>query len=258
VLTQAARVLRDAGLADPRREAVRIWRELEGPRAPEFLAAVARRAGGEPLAYVTGRAGFRHLTLHADRRALIPRPETEQLVELALGLGPPERIADVGTGSGCVALSLALEGGCREVIALDRSADALDLAAQNREQVGAGPVRLVRGDLTSPLAAASLDVLVSNPPYLTDAEWDALEPSVAGWEPREALAAGPDGLRETRALLKDGLRVVRPAGWIVLELDSRRAPAVAAMAGALGWQDTRVINDLFGRERFLLARRSTP
>jgi release factor glutamine methyltransferase len=258
LLTQAAGLLRGAGLADPRREALRIWRDLTRPPAAEFLAAVARRAGGEPLAYVTGRAGFRHLTLRADRRALIPRPETEQLVELALSLGRLERIADVGTGSGCIALSLAVEGGCREVIALDRSAEALTLAAENREQIGARAVRLVRGDLTSPLTAASLDLLVSNPPYLTDAEWETLDRSVAEWEPRDALAAGPDGLRETRALLTDGVRVVRPGGWIVLELDSRRARAVATTASALGWQNTRVINDLFGRERFLLARRSEP
>jgi release factor glutamine methyltransferase len=257
-LARAAAVLGAAGVEEPRREALRIWRPLAARPEPDFVAAVERRAGGEPLAYVTGEAGFRHLLLRADRRALIPRPETEQLVELAIRIAPAGRAADVGTGCGCIALSLVTEGGYREVLAIDRSAPALSLAAENCAHVGSGVVRLVRGDLTEPLAAGSLDVLVSNPPYLTDTEWRELDPSVALWEPSEALASGPDGLRDTRRLLADGLRVLRPGGWIVLELDCRRAGHVAELATALGWNGVQLTRDLFGRERCLLARRSEP
>ena len=257
-LATAAARLAAAGVAEPRREALRIWRGLDTRPESDFIPAVERRASGEPLAYVTGRAGFRHLLLRADRRALIPRPETEQLVDLVLKVAPAGRIADVGTGSGCIALSLATEGRYREVLATDRSAAALSLAAENRAEVGARAVRLVRGDLTEPVAAASLDALVSNPPYLTDAEWRELDTSVVSWEPSEALRSGPDGLNDTRRLLADGRRVLRPGGWLAMELDCRRAGEVAELATAQGWNGVQVIKDLFGRERFLLARRSEP
>jgi release factor glutamine methyltransferase len=256
VLERASARLAEAGMPEPRREAVRIWRELTGVTEPELLTAVERRAGGEPLAYVTGRAGFRHLLLRADRRALIPRPETEQLVELVLAAAPGGSVADVGTGTGCIALSLAIEGRYHQVLATDRSLEALALAAVNRNDVGAEQVRLVQGHLTCPFGAGSLDALVSNPPYLTDAEWAGLDPSVAAWEPSEALVAGVDGLRETEELLADGRRVLRPGGWLALELDCRRAGRVAEMAAAGGWRQVQVIKDLFARERFLLARRS--
>jgi release factor glutamine methyltransferase len=257
MLGRAAETLRGGRVPEPRREALQIWGELEGEPSA-FDAAVRRRAGGEPLAYVTGRTGFRHLTLRVDSRVLIPRPETEQLVDLALAVAPTGRLADVGTGSGCLALSLATEGAYAEVIAIDRSVDALAVAAANRSTAGALRTQLVRGDLTNALADGTLDLLVSNPPYLTDAEWEKLDPSVAEWEPRDALAAGPDGLRETAALLLEGLRVLRPGGWLLLELDCRRARAVGSRASALGWREVRTIKDLFGRERFLLARRSEP
>lgn len=256
LLADAAATLRASGLPEPRHEAVRIWYGL-GPGADaDFLAAVARRAGGEPLAYVTGQAGFRHLLLRTDRRALIPRPETEHLVELVLRAVPEGRVADVGTGTGCIALSLAIEGRYHQVIAIDRSSAALSLARENRARVGASGVLLLQGDLTEPLAAASLDALVANPPYLTDAEWEGLDASVARWEPTEALAAGADGLAPMRRLLDDGRRVLRSGGLLALEVDCRRAVRVARLATGLGWHDVHVTMDLFGRERFLLARRS--
>jgi release factor glutamine methyltransferase len=257
-IAAAAATLAAGGLEEPRREAVRLWRELAGRPNADFQVAVARRAGGEPLAYVTGQAGFRHLLLGADRRALIPRPETEQLVELILGVAPDGRVADVGTGTGCIALSLAIEGRYRDVLAIERCGAALSLARENRTQVGAAVVRLIQGDLTESLAAASLDALVSNPPYLTDAEWREADTSVRSWEPTEALASGPDGLEHTSRILADGRRVLRPGGWLALELDCRRAAAVARRAVQLGWTRVQVTRDLFGRERFLLARRSEP
>jgi release factor glutamine methyltransferase len=251
-------MLARGGVAEPRREAVRIWRDLSPVSDAEFLQAVQRRAGGEPLAYVTGQAGFRHLALSADRRALIPRPETEMLVELALRAVPRGRVADVGTGTGCIALSLASEGHYDVVVAVDRSASALALASVNRDLTGAPRVQLVRGDLTEPLGAESLDAIISNPPYLTDREWEGVDPSVGRWEPAEALAAGPDGLAPTRRLLEDGRRVLRPGGRLLLEVDCRRARVVAKLACEFGWREVQVVNDLFGRERYLLARRSEP
>ena len=271
LLAEAAARLGTAGIREPGREALRIWADLRGAApgtaflerdriaAPAeqsaYLRAVERRAAGEPLAYVTGRAGFRRLELQIDRRALIPRPETEGLVEGLLARAATGRVADVGTGSGCIALSLATEGRYDVVVAIDRSADALALARANRALIGAA-VKLVRGDLTSTLATGSLDALVSNPPYLTDAEYAALDPSVARWEPAAALASGPGGLDATARLLDDGRRVLVPGGWIALEVDASRAQAVGGLARQLDWTDVEIGVDLFGRERYLFARRS--
>jgi release factor glutamine methyltransferase len=191
-----------------------------------------------------------------DRRALIPRPETEQLVDLVLRAQPFGWAADVGTGTGCIALSLASEGRYDGIVALDRCPRALSLARENCARSGGVSVRLARADLTASLAPASLDLLVSNPPYLTDAEWIGLDPSVARWEPAEALVSGPDGLQHTRGLLDDGRRVLRPGGTIALEVDCRRARLTAQLAAEYGWQGIQVIQDLFGRERYLLATRS--
>jgi release factor glutamine methyltransferase len=271
-LAAAAERLGAAGIAEPRREALRIWAGLVGAaparaladaaatrldagEARAFLAAAERRASGEPLAYVTGRAGFRHLELAADRRALIPRPETEGLVELVLGRVQHGVVADIGTGTGCIALSLATEGGYRCVVAVDRCEAALTLARENAAALGVG-LALVQGDLTHAFGAGSLDALVSNPPYLSAAEYAALDPSVRDWEPALALQSGPDGLEATESLLDDGRRVLRPRGWIALELDCSRAAEAARRASALGWADVAIHHDLFGRERYLLARRN--
>ncbi len=273
LLDEGAALLRAHGLESSRDEALRIAAGLAG-RSPGDLrlraderpdAAVAervriamhRRASGEPLAYVTGVTGFRHLTLRCDRRALIPRPETELLVELVLDRRRDGDLLDIGTGTGCLAFALATEGGFRRVVAMDRSRDALALAAENRGRIGDGArhVRLVQADLVSAVRAGSFDVLVSNPPYLTEHEWETLDPSVKAWEPRLALPSGADGLDALRILLDDGRRVLRRGGLIALELDCRRAAATAALATARGWTDVAVHHDLFGRERFLLARK---
>lgn len=271
ILVEAAERLRRAGIQDARRQALHIWGELNGlavgrallttdataEQSSRFLAAVRRRAAGEPLSYVTGRAGFRHLTLHSDRRALIPRPETEGLVELLLDRVSSGIVADVGTGSGCIALSLAHEGDFRSVLAIDRSAPALELARVNHALAGAPPnVRFVQSDLASAISPGSLDALISNPPYLTLSEYASLDPSVRNWEPAEALRAGVDGFESITPLLRQGWAVVRPGGWLALEVDSTRAAPVAHLAERNGWRDISVHLDLFGRERYLLARRS--
>lgn len=267
----ATRRLAASGIPEPSREAWRLWADLRGElpgasllardraasaaETAQFEAAVARRVAGEPLAYVTGVAGFRRLTLRCDRRALIPRPETEGLVELVLERQATGVVVDVGTGTGCIALALADEGQYGAVVAVDRSAAALGLARENRDAAGA-PVRLVLGDLTSGLAPASVHAVVSNPPYLTEAELAALEPGVRDHEPALALASGPDGLEATRRLVQDAGRVLRPGGWLALEVDVLRAPAVAALASTAGLTDVTVHEDLFGRARYVLARRS--
>jgi release factor glutamine methyltransferase len=265
------RRLREAGLEDPRREALRIWadyRELTPgaaladqatPVGPDQVEAyerlIGRRAAGEPLAYVTGWTGFRHLTLRSDRRALIPRPETEGLIDLLLERCPGGRVADIGTGTGCLALSLADEGRFEVIVGVDRSAAALELAAQNRRMTGLG-VALVRGDLTSPFGRATLDAVVSNPPYLAEREWQVLDPSVRDWEPVAALTSGEDGLEATTQLLADAIRAVRAGGWIALEVDAARAGETARRAGRAGWTSVTIHQDLYGRERYLLAQRS--
>ena len=271
LIADAGAMLAAARILEPRREALRLWADLMeaspvdailGRRAPvsteqvgAFLAAVERRAGGEPLAYVSGRAGFRRLSLHVDRRVLIPRPETEGLVELVLARAPRGIVADVCTGSGCIALSLADEGQYDRVLGLDLSGGSLEVAARNARQTGLS-VTLVRADLTASLGPASLDVLVANPPYIAAAEYAALDMSVRDWEPRMALESGSDGLAATRRLLDDGRRVLVPGGWIALELDAARAAGTASAAGAYGWQHVMIHHDLFGRERYLLAQRS--
>jgi release factor glutamine methyltransferase len=271
LLAAGTAALRAAGVIDPRAEAVRLWEALTGespatrilqmdgavglPSAAAFRAGVARRAAGEPLAHVTGSAGFRTLHLRIDRRALIPRPETEGLVDLLLSRVSQGTVADLGTGSGCLALSLATEGQFSLVVGLDLDAASLQLAKENRARAGV-PVHLVRGDLCSPLRHEGFDALISNPPYLTTGEYEALEPGVREWEPRAALVSGPDGMEATYRLLDQGRSVVREGGWVALEIDCTRAADSARRATALGWADVAIYADLFGRERYLLARRS--
>jgi release factor glutamine methyltransferase len=271
VLAAARETLAHAGVDDPSREVLRLWADLadepqgaallrrDAPvspaRAERFREAVARRAGGEPLAYVSGRAGFRLLELRADRRALIPRPETEGLVELALARVRTGTAADVGTGTGCVALSMRQEGAFDRVVGVDLSPEALALARENAALTRL-EVTWLLGDLTVPLGDASVDLLVSNPPYLTEAEWAGLDEGVKAWEPAMALHSGADGLVATRRLLDDGRRVVTAGGWLALEIDMTRAADVAALAHGAGWRNVVVERDLFGRERYLLAQRS--
>jgi release factor glutamine methyltransferase len=226
-------------------------------QAARFHEAVGRRAAGEPLPYVTGQVGFRHLTLHSDSRALIPRPETEGLVELLLERVRHGVVADVGTGTGCIGLSLAFEGEFRAILAIDSSAPALEVARLNHGSVGApAHVHLLHSDLTNSIAPGSLDALISNPPYLTLGEYDSLDPAVRDWEPAEALLAGVDGLEPITRLLHQGLMVVRSGGWLALEVDCTRAATVAGMAARNGWHNVSIHLDLFGRERYLLAQRS--
>ena len=281
-LDEAVDRLERAGLANPRREATSLWAAVAGgavkpgdvwlrrEREPEpevtrrFWEAVERRSSGIPFAYAAGRTSFRTLDLKLDPRALIPRPETEGLVELVLShfraTGNVEGatwgvVADVGTGCGCIALSLAVEGDFDRVIAVERSRAAAALARENVALVRPPvPVEVREGDLLAPLAGGRLRAVVSNPPYLTEAEYAGLDPAVRLFEPREAVVGGADGLAATRALLARGRALLEPGGVIAVEIDERRADATRALAREYGWSGAAVHEDLFGRPRFLLAR----
>lgn len=262
--------LQGAKVPDPGQESYWIWErvsretrqqafmEQDKSAAPghaaEFERLVGKRAAGEPLAYVLGETSFRLLSIRCDRRALIPRPETEGLVDLVLARRPGGMVLDVGTGTGCIALSLRHEGRFDRVIALDRSEAALELARENAVELGLS-LHLVRGDLTTPIADRSVDVLVSNPPYLSDKDYHALDPGVREWEPAPALVTGEEGMEATRRLFYDAGRVVRPGGLLAAELDAARAFKAAGVARDAGWENVTVLDDLFGRSRYLLAWR---
>ena len=259
-------------MAEPRREALRIWAGLERAavadavlrrdepaddrHAGRFTDAIRRRAAGEPLAYVTGWTGFRRLMLRCDRRGLIPRPETEGLVEAALGRVQRGTAADIGTGTGAIALALRDEGRFDRVYGVDISPDALALAGENVIATGLA-IDLLAGDLVTPLAGRQLDLLVANPPYLARSEYDSLDRSVRDYEPESALVAGEDGLAVTRRLLDEAGAVVAPAGWIAVEVDALRAAETGRIAALLGWREVTVLDDLFGRARYVLARRGS-
>ena len=278
-LREGARLLDEAGIPNSKREANAIWaslfgmrladvwlvRETEAPRSNvlRFKEALRRRAGGEPLPYVVGGAGFRELTLKVDRRVLIPRPETEGLVDAVLrwcrsrkpGFSTGWGIAvDVGTGSGNIALSLAVEGEFERIVATDSSIDALNVARDNRESVVAGTaVEFINCSLLDPIRDAVADVIVSNPPYLSTAEYAELDTSVADFEPQDALLSGVDGMQHTEALLEGSVSRLRTGGLLAIEVDSTRAETVLALSEELGWHEARIEDDLFGRPRYFLA-----
>jgi len=240
--------------------------DLVSPEAVARVeAAAARRAAGEPLAYCVGTAPFRHLTLRVDPRVLIPRPETEQVVEAALACvaGHPGGVAvDIGTGSGAIALSLATEGAFAAVVATDVSADALEVARGNAEAVAGAlprgarmaPVEFRHGPDWEPLGGVRARVIVSNPPYIAYDEAPALPAGVRDWEPPLALFAADGGMARYDALFAGVTAHLEPGGWLVLEVDARRAAETAARAREAGLSAVRLLPDLAGRDRVLVAR----
>ena len=231
-----------------------------GVAALDRLAA--RRIEGEPLQYVVGRWGFRSLDLFVDPRVLIPRPETETVAGYAMeeldrqGVSHPT-VADLGTGSGAIALSIARERPQAEVWATDSSAAALDVARANLAGTGraAARVTLVQGSWFDALPEhlrGALDLVVSNPPYVAADE--ELPPIVADWEPLGALVAGPDGLADVEAVLLGAAFWLAPGGSVVVELAPHQAPRATGVAIEVGLVDVRVRPDLAGRDRAVIAR----
>jgi len=252
-----------AGVLGERRHAAQLAldRVLDGPLAARYGAAVARRAAREPLQRILGWEAFRGLAVRLTDDVFVPRPETELLVEWALELLPPggggRRFAvDLGTGSGCIACALAAERPDLDVLAVDVSPAAAAVARGNARALGlADRVRVVAGAVLDGVAAACVDLVVSNPPYLASALVPTLEPEVVRHEPWVALDGGPDGLRIVRALVADARRVLRAGGALVLETGGGgQVPAVAALCRAAGFSSVAERVDLAGVDRFVAAR----
>lgn len=221
-----------------------------------FATLLARRLTGEPLAYVLGRQAFWTLNLRVTPDTLIPRPETELLVELALELLPdpqrPWRVADLGTGSGAIAAALASERPRWRVFAADRSAPALAVAQANFRALGLVGVQALRADWLAPFGAASLDCILANPPYVAAAD-PHLSQGDLPFEPAAALVAGPEGLDAIRRILADATRCLRPGGALAIEHGCDQGPAVRGLLARHGLRDPETRRDLAGLERASLA-----
>jgi release factor glutamine methyltransferase len=226
---------------------------VQGDAVRAFQEAVRRRAvEREPVAYIVGRRGFRRLELSVDRRALIPRPETELLVEIGLGLGVGARVLDLGTGSGAVALALKDERPDLDVSASDVSERALELARHNGERLGL-EVHWLRADLLTGVDDG-FDAIFANLPYVAESERPQLAPEIIRHEPLDALFAGPDGLSAIRALLGQ-FSDRRHVRLVALEVGAGQAPAVAELAGAAGFDAIRCERDLAGLQRVVVGER---
>jgi release factor glutamine methyltransferase len=226
--------------------------------AERFEALLARRVRREPVAYLIGMQEFWSLPFAVTPAVLIPRPETELLVELALDHLPaaaPRAVLDVGTGSGCIAVAIAHERSGARITALDISRAALEVARRNAAAHGvAARISFAESDIFDGLAAgATFDLIVSNPPYL--APGDATSPELA-FEPRDALMAGTDGLDVIRRLIAGAAARLCPGGRLVMEIGQGQAAAVVALAAAAGLVDARVVPDLAGIPRALVAQRA--
>lgn len=260
----ARRIVERASGYDGAEQHLRLDDAVTIRAAAHFEQMVERRATGEPLQYVLGAWGFRTLDLYVDSRVLIPRPETETVVEVALAelrnLGCRAPVAvDLGTGSGAIALSLAREVPGIEVWAVDRSADALAVARANLAGLGrAGArVRLAEGSWFEPLppiVRGRIDLVVANPPYVAEREVDDLPPEVAHWEPRSALVSGPTGLEDIAAIVDEAPRWLSRPGALVVEIAPHQRAAAVDLARDAGFDAVDVRPDLAGRARALVAR----
>ena len=235
-------------------------RPLSSEEREAFKPLLRRRAGREPLQYIIGRTGFRELELKTDPRVLIPRPETELLVQEVLDWASAgaESVWDMGTGAGAVALSLAAEGTWTRVVATDVSPEALSVAADNAERYDlGGHVEFREGSLFEPLEEGErFDVIVSNPPYIAESEKGELQPEVRDWEPPEALFAGADGLDVIRQLVAGAPKHLLSGGLLALECGLGQAEGIAADVQATGaFGAVRIRADLTGRPRFVTAER---
>ncbi len=242
---------------------MQLYLQFERPLAEAELAKirplVKRRSEREPLQYIVGTTEFGGLTLQVDRRALIPRPETELLVEIAkelFAVAPPARVLDLGTGSGAIALALANHFATAVVMAVDVSAEALALAGENATALGlAERVRFLRSDWFAAVPAdEKFDLIVANPPYLSDAETRETAPEVQKFEPWNALSAGPDGSEALRKIIAAAPARLTAGGGLLLETGIAQHEQLLEAAKAAGFASAESRRDLTGRDRFVIAR----
>lgn len=248
------------------RTRVALYTGFDQPLAPgeidRYRALLTRRAGGEPTAYLVGEREFWSMALKVDKRVLIPRPDTERLVEGALaackraGVASPN-VLELGTGSGAIILALAKELPQAVLTAVDLSTDALEVARENARRHGLGErITFLHGDLFAPLAAdARFDLIVSNPPYIRHLDIPKLQSEVAYHEPRLALDGGDDGLDVLRRLVAEAPAWLKPDGALLCEIGMDQGDAVRALAAQAGCVDVEILRDLAGLERTLSARR---
>jgi release factor glutamine methyltransferase len=231
-------------------------RDLDESTLTRLREMVKRRLTGEPLQYITGEAEFCGLKFAVDRRVLIPRPETELLVEVVRKrFKPPGTVVDVGTGSGCIAVALAKQLPDVEVWAIDLSDDALTVARANADRHGVEEkIRFLPGDLLVKLSdSRAVDVIVSNPPYIAAGDLATLPKEVRDFEPARALAAGEDGLEIIRRLAMSARRVLKSSGFLALEIGAGQRAAVEKLLQAEGFVVEEVLKDLQGHERTIVA-----
>lgn len=224
---------------------------LADDQRDRYLALVARRAAGEPVAYLTGEREFFSLSFRVTPAVLIPRPETELLVELALARIPQDtacRVLDLGTGSGCVAVSIARHRSRARVTATDRSPQAIEIAAQNARALGVDNVDFMPGDWFAAAGGERFDVIVSNPPYVAEDDPHLREGDLP-FEPRHALIAGPDGLSCIRQIVAGANSHLVSGGWLMFEHGHDQAERCRALLGAAGLTDVFSQRDLAGIER---------
>lgn len=235
-------------------------RPLDDDELAAYRTRLKRRAAREPLQHIVGRTTFREVELRVDRRALIPRPETEELVRAVLDwcretAREGQTALDLGTGTGAIALSLVLEGPFDRVVATDASGEALSLAAENAEALGlAGAVELRQGRLFGSVAGERFDVVVSNPPYVADGDVAELAPEIREWEPMEALVAGPGGAEVLEAIAEAAPAHLAGQGLLALEVGLGQAEGVKTVLEDTGaFAEVWIRRDLTGRPRFVLA-----
>ncbi|MEQ8207755.1 MAG: peptide chain release factor N(5)-glutamine methyltransferase [Woeseia sp.] len=229
--------------------------ELDDESIQRFNATLARRIAGEPMAYISGEKEFWSMNLMVSPATLVPRPDTEILVEQAIGR-VSRRVAmnvlDLGTGSGAIALAIACERPLSFVTATDISADALAIAQQNARQLDIANVEFLQGAWVEPVAGRHFDLIVSNPPYIASDD-----PALAALhcEPKSALVSGPDGLNDIRVIATTALDVIAEDGVLLLEHGCEQADAVATILQAAGWSDVQCVKDLSGLPRVSSAKR---
>lgn len=282
LMGKSAAFLKGKGSATPRLDAELLLAEVLGmdrvdlyvnfdqPLNPgeidRYRELIRRRGRGEPVAYILGRANFHNLTLKVAPTVLVPRPETEHAVEAALAIlkgrdwsAAPPRVLDVGTGSGAIALAVAAAFPDAEVTAVDASEAALELAAENaRGAALESRVTFSRSDLFDGLDPLdTFDIIISNPPYIAAAEWDSLPVDVRGYEPREALDGGEDGLDFYRCIVAEAHQLLKPGGSIILEIGYRQAAEVTRLLiDADRYRDLAVTQDYAGHDRVVVAQRA--